>query len=124
MLGYAIAEAADVEGVLLLVRIGAAQGKQYQATELYTALRHVLVGQTPIASSGMQELYSLPAPELRKRLFAMVVNGNTEESRLAAECLTTIDEIRDNYGYVDAEPRHPDIATGVAWPQIDSTEPS
>ena len=121
VLEYAIAEAADVEGVLLLTHESAARGKHLRTT-LYNALHHVLVGQTPIESSGMQQLYSLPAPELRKDLFTMVVNGNDAESRLATECLTLIDEIRDDYGHMDAEPRHPDIATGVPYPQIDLTE--
>jgi len=124
ILEYAIANAADADGVLLLVRVGAAQDKRFRRTALYTALRHVLVGQTPIESSGMHQLYSLPAPELRKGLFDMVVNGNTAESRLASECLTVIDEIRDDYGHVDAEPRHPNIAMGVPWPQIVLAEPT
>jgi hypothetical protein len=123
ILEYAIANAADADGVLLLVRVGAAQDKQFRGTALYTALRHVLVGQTPIESSGMQQSYSLPAPELRKDLFDMVVNGNAAESRLATECLTVIDEIRDDYGHVESEPRHPNIAMGVPWPQIVLVEP-
>jgi hypothetical protein len=118
ILEYAIANAAGAEGVLLLVSVGAAQDKRFRSTALYTALRHVLVGQTPIESSGMQQLYSLPAPELRKGLFDMVVNGNAAESRLATECLTAIDEIRDDYGHVDAEPRHPNITMGVPWPKM------
>ncbi len=124
ILEYAIANAADADGLLLLVRVGAAQDKRFRGTALYTALRHVLVGQTPIESSGMQQLYSLPAPELRKGLFDMVVNGNGAESRLATECLTAIDEIRDDYGHVDSEPRHPNIAMGVPWPQIVLAEPT
>lgn len=119
VLEHAIADAADVEGVLLLVRDGAVQDKRFLATTLYSALRHVLVGQTPMEVSGMQQRYSLPAPLLRRELFKVVVNGNAAESRLAIECLTTIDEIRDDYGHVDAEPRHPNIAMGVPWPQID-----
>lgn len=114
----AIANAADAGGVLLLVRIGAAQDKQFRGTALYTALYHVLVGQTPKESSGMQQLYSLPAPELRKGLFDMVVKGSAAESQLATECLTSIDEIRDDYGHVESEPRHPNITMGVPWPQI------
>jgi hypothetical protein len=118
MLEHAIADAADAEGVLLLVRDAAAQDKRFQATALHTAIRHVLIGQTSTESSGMQQLHSLPAPELRKGLFDIVVNGSAAESRLATDCLTAIDEIRDDYGHVDTEPRHPDIATGVPWPQI------
>jgi len=115
---HAIADAADAEGVLLLVRNGAAQDKRFQSTVLHTALRNMLIGHTPTESFGMQQVHSLPAQELRKRLFDMVVNGNAAESRLATECLTAIDEIRDDYGHVTTEPRHPDIATGVPWPQI------
>lgn len=122
VIGHAIAEASDTEGVLLLVRDAAGQGKQYRDTDLYSALSHVLVGHTPVGSSGMQELYSLPAIELRKELFTMVVNGSSEESRLATECLIAIDEIRDDYGYVDVEPRHPDITAGMPWPQVGHTE--
>jgi hypothetical protein len=124
ILEYAIANAADADGVLLLVRVGAAQDKRFRSTALNTALRQVLVGKTPIGSSGMQQLYSLPAPELRKGLFDMVVNGSAAESRLATECLTAIDEIRDDYGHPDAEPRHPNIAMGVPWPQIALAEPT
>ncbi|MCP4611098.1 MAG: hypothetical protein GY845_20510 [Planctomycetes bacterium] len=123
-LEYAIACVADIEGVLLLVRTGAAQDKRSRGSTLDTALRHVLIGLTPIEVSQMQQQYSIPAPELRKGLFDMVVNGNSAESRLANECLTTIDEIRDDYGHVAAEPRHPDIATGLPWPQIALADPA
>jgi hypothetical protein len=124
ILEYAIANAADIEGVLLLVRAGAAHDKRFRDTGLHTALHEILVGRTPIGSFGSYELYSLPAPELRKGLFDLVVNSNIAESRLATECLTAIDEIRDEYGHADAEPRHPDIALGVPWPQIGLAEPT
>ena len=58
-------------------------------------------------------------PIYRKGLFGLVVNGSVTESRLATECMSAIDEIRDDFGRVDAEPRHPDIATGVPRPLID-----
>lgn len=120
VLEYAIAEAADAEGVLLLTRQGAAKNKPFRSTSLSMALHNVLVGQTPMESSGMQQLHSLPAPELRNGLFDMVVNGSAAEARLATECLRAIDEIRDDYGNIDSEPRHPDIAAGVPWPQVDA----
>ena len=122
IIGYAIAETADAQGVLLLAREGAAQNKPLRATSVYSALRYVLIGWTPMEASGTQQLYSLPAPELRRELFKMIVNGTAAESRMAAECLTAIDEIRDDYGHVDMEPRHPDITTGVPWPQINLAE--
>lgn len=119
ILEHAIAVAADIDGILLLVRVGAAQEKRFQDSFLDTALRHVLVGKAQIESSEMEELYGLPATELRKKLFELVVNGNAAQSRLAAESLTAIDEIRDDYGHVNTDPRHPNITMGVPWPQID-----
>ena len=118
VLEHAIAHAADAEAILLLTREGAANNRQFGATSLYSALRHRLVGATPIESSRWEELHSLPARGLRRKLFDLVVNGSAAESRLAAGCLSVIDEIRDNYGHVDAEPRHPNIRMGVPWPQI------
>ena len=119
VLEYAIAEAADAEGILLLSRQAAASNKRFRSTALSMALRNVLVGQKPMESSGLQQLYGLPALELRKDLFDMVINGTAAEKRLANECLRAIDEIRDDYGHVDSEPRRPDIAAGVPWPYLD-----
>jgi hypothetical protein len=48
------------------------------------------------------------------------MSGNDTEKRLAVDCLRAIDEIRDDYGQVDSEPRHPDITTGVPWPILES----
>lgn len=119
---YAIAEAADAEGILLLTREGAAKNKHLQSTALYSALRHALIEESKTDSSGIYQLHSLPAPEIRKGLFDMVVNGSAEESRLATECLNAIDDIRDDFGYEDSEPRHPDITTGIPWPIVGMTE--
>ena len=118
VLEYAIADTADSDGVLLLTREAATTEKRFQDTALYTALRNVLVHLTPIGSSGVQQLHSLPAPALRKDLCKLMINGTAAESRLAAECLNAVDEIRDDYGHVDTEPRHPDIASGIPWPKI------
>jgi hypothetical protein len=115
ILEHAIAEAADTDGVLILVRSHATQGKPFDAI-LYSAIRHAVVGERPSAHwVGTQEVFSLPSPELRKRLFSMI-NGETAESKLAEACLTAIDELRDDYGPVESEPRHPDIDSGRPWP--------
>lgn len=119
-----IAEAADAEGVVALVRSGAASGKHFRATQIGTALRTVLLGQSPTGSSGVWELYGVPAPKLRKAIFDLVVNGDASESQLATECLNAFDQMRDDYGRVDSEPRHPDISTGVPWPRIETGYPN
>lgn len=124
VLEWAIVNAPDVDGILLMTRESAAHNKPFRATGIHSALRGILVGHRPIEFSNMQEAFSLPGHELRKGLFDLVVNGNAAESRLATECLSAIDEIRDDYGHVDAEPRHPNIAAGVPWPKIDRMESS
>jgi hypothetical protein len=74
------------------------------------------LGERPSANwAGANEVVSVPLPELRKRLFSMV-KDDAAESRLAAACLTSIDELRDDYGPADSEPRHPDIDSGRPWP--------
>lgn len=119
VLEYAIAEAADMEGVLVLVRDAAAQKKTMRATALYRALRSLLIGRRPSTTwIGNDEMFGLPATDLRKTLFDIFVHGTADESRLASECLVAIDEIRDDYGYRDSEPRHPDIQSEVPWPQV------
>jgi hypothetical protein len=118
-IGYAIAEAPDLQGVILLLRSAAAAGKTFQQTPVHSALRNMLVEQRPSGTwAGMQELVSVPASELRKELFTLVVKGNAAEIDLASKTLTVIDEMRDDYGDVEIERRHPDITRGVPWPQV------
>ncbi|MGD0265074.1 MAG: hypothetical protein ABSD47_08990 [Candidatus Methylomirabilota bacterium] len=115
ILEHAIAEVADADGVLALVRSHVAQGKPFSGI-LHSAIRHVAVGERPSADwAGANEIFSMPVPELRKRLFAMT-KDDTAETRFAAACLTAIDELRDDYGPAESEPRHPDIDSGRPWP--------
>jgi hypothetical protein len=64
---------------------------------------------------GAYERYGVEIAALRKQLFSML-DGDAAEASLAEACLLTIDEVRDEYGRVDTEPRHPDIASGRPWP--------
>jgi hypothetical protein len=112
-----IAEVADKDGVLILVRGHARANKTFSGA-LHSAIRHVAEGQRPSASwAGTVEMFSCAVPELRKQLFA-ITNGGSAEARLAAECLTAIDQIRDEYGPAESEPRHPDIDSGRPWPAL------
>ena len=119
VLEYAIAEVADMEGVLVLARDAAARKKTMRVTALYMALRSLLIGRRPSTTGiGNDEMFGLPAIDLRKTLFDIFVHGAADESRLASECLVAIDEIRDDYGYRDSESRHPNIQSDVPWPQV------
>ncbi len=118
MLESAIVEAADEEGVLLLVRKHAAQGKSFPS-DLQRAIEHAAVGKRPSEDwAGASETFAVAVPKLRKVLFEMT-ETDTAEGRLAKECLIAIDEIRDEYGPAESEPRHPDIDSGRPWPTID-----
>ncbi len=115
ILEQAIAEAADADGVLVIARSHATQGRPFNGI-LHSAIRHAAVGQRPSADwVGANEVFSVPLPELRKSLFALIKN-DTAESKLASACLTAIDEFRDDYGPAESEPRHPDIDSGRPWP--------
>ena len=63
------------------------------------------------------EYYNVDMADLRKKLFAMV-NEDSVAANVAASCLELIDELRDEYGSVDTEPRHPDIESGYPWPLV------
>lgn len=117
VLEIAIAEVADKDGLLILVREAAAQKKSMRNTVIYSALREFLIGRRASVSwAGSQELFGLPSLDLRKGLFKLFTQGSAEESALAAKCLVAIDEIRDDYGYTDSDRRHPDIESGIPWP--------
>jgi hypothetical protein len=80
------------------------------------ATRNLAIGRRPSDRwAGAFEEFGLPPTGLRARLFAMLP-ANDGRARLAKECLTAIEEHRDDRGRVSDEPRHPDIASGRTWP--------
>jgi hypothetical protein len=46
----------------------------------------------------------------------MTTTGGADDT--AARCLNFLDQIRDEYGSPENEPRHPDLASGRPWPII------
>ena len=83
---------------------------------LASAKRNLAIGRKPSDErAGAFEEFGLPLTGLRARLFAMLP-ANDGRARLAHQCLIAIEEHRDDRGRVSNEPRHPDIATGRAWP--------
>jgi hypothetical protein len=117
LIEQAIAEAADIPGVLLLVRTYGAEGKPFDGT-LQAAVRHVALGERASPGwSGATETFGVPVPELRKELFRMIESGRAEAG-VAEACLMAIDELRDEYGPAQAEPRHPDVNTDRPWPRL------
>ena len=67
---------------------------------------------------GSYNMVPIPADDLRRELMAMTTDGGPND--VAARYLTEIDEIRDTWGAPESERRHPDIASGRAWPTMPS----
>ncbi|MER9879586.1 hypothetical protein [Mesorhizobium sp. M0118] len=63
---------------------------------------------------GAYNVVPIPAIELRRSLLSMTIDGGASD--VAARLLRQIDLVRDEYGVPEAEPRHPDLASGKPWP--------
>lgn len=109
-------ELTDAEIVLALVRSYARHKKMYDGNIAH-AIRETAVGKRPVAEwPNAYHQFSVSLTDLRKELFAMVL-ANNADSTLAAACLNEIEELRDEHGRVNDEPRHPNIDSGNAWPK-------
>ncbi len=114
ILEQTIAELATPEGFLVLVKEYATMKRSFDGT-LYRMLESIALGKQPVPEwRDAYQLYSLNVAELRKKLFAMLKDT---EGSIAEASLIAIDEMRDEHGRNDAEPRHPDIASGQPWPK-------
>ncbi len=107
----ALAACADADTLLTMVEVKGQKGATL-CRDLNDALKAVVLEQRPLGSNSY-EVYGVNAAELRKTLFAMIDGPSGE---LAKACLTRIDELRDKYGRVEFEPRHPNIETDRPWP--------
>jgi hypothetical protein len=116
VLEHVLAELGDKDAFLALIRAYAASGRGFDGL-LENAIREVALSKEPAADwVGAYELHPVPLPELRKTLFTMTQNESPATAALAKACLATIDELRDEYGASEFEPRHPDVESGRPWP--------
>ena len=106
----------DTQSILSLVHFYARTGDSGHG--LYMTLRKAVMDERPSAQiSGALTLFPIPADDLRKCLFAIVLT-QTSESCVAKKCLALIDQIRNDFGYPESEARHPDIRSGHPWPML------
>ena len=68
-------------------------------------------------TANAYEEFGVSLADLRGELFGVALAKDTQ-SPLAEACLVEIEELRDEHGRVDDEPRHPDISSGEPWPII------
>lgn len=112
LLAYAVAESPDLDGLVLLIKLEIQHKHSFLSWRTIDSLVTVHI---PVeGSQGTYNVTPIPAGELRKRLLAMTTDGGPTDA--AARCLRHIDELRDEYGMPDSEPRHPDLASGRPWP--------
>src|SRR5262245_6580366 len=104
----------DVDSLLLLI---AFESEQKRALVDWRALEHVVTTHVPSEHwVGAYDVVPVSAVELRKRLLELLPGNDSNHP--AARCLNNIDKIRDHYGAPESEPRHPNLASGRAWPII------
>lgn len=112
----ALLELAEPDTILAVVHGMSSRGQDCDGRLLH-ALRKVAIGQTPSARwANAVELFGVPLAAFRKQLFALTADH--AQARLARRCLEEIDDLRDEYGRINDEPRHPDIASGKPWPMV------
>jgi hypothetical protein len=110
LLAQAVAEAPDANGLLLLI-------KHNPSFISRLTIEGVVTKHVPSEHlKGAYNIVPVPAVELKRKLLAMTVAGDRTDA--ATHCLCHIDEIRDEYGAPDSEPRHPDLASGKQWPDM------
>ncbi|MGH6911018.1 MAG: hypothetical protein ACREEG_12590, partial [Phenylobacterium sp.] len=116
ILAQAVAEAPTPAGLRTLIEVYAVRAWPYGGP-LSEAVRKLAIGETPSEEfPGSHELVGRPLADVRRELFAMTADAVPTRADLAAAVLTAIDELRDEYGPAAGEPRHPDLASGRAWP--------
>jgi hypothetical protein len=81
---------------------------------LATAVRETVIERRGTGLANTYEQHGRDATSLRRSLFTQASIGNT----LAASCLEQIDRLRDEYGAVATEPRHPAVESGKPWPFV------
>jgi hypothetical protein len=119
LLEGALIELTDPKIILLLIGGYAKDGRPYDDGMAH-AIRQVALGRRSIEgwAAGAYEEFSVSLAGLRKDLFGIATTEGDARAVLAKQCLDEIETLRDEYGRIDDEPRHPDIASGKEWPLL------
>lgn len=112
ILAHAVAENPDEDGLLLLVRFEKELKRSFVG---WKTVEQVVTEHVPAEDwEGAYSIVPVPAGALRQKLFALTTDGSPTDA--AARWLRQIDGYRDEHGMPEAEPRHPDLASGKPWP--------
>lgn len=111
-LASAVAEDPGSDGVLMLIDFEMKTGRSFMT---WQSIQRAITEHVPAENwEGAYNVVPVPAVELRRKLLAMTSSGGKGDP--AARCLNLIDDLRDEYGAPESEPRHPDLASERPWP--------
>lgn len=112
LLASTVAEDPGADGVLMLIDFEMKTGRSFMT---WQSIQSAVTEHVPAENwLGAYNVVPILAVELRRKLLAMTGGGGKDDP--AARYLKLIDELRDEYGAPEAEPRHPDLASGRPWP--------
>lgn len=112
MLARAVAESPDNDGLLLLITFEQELKRTFVTRQ---TIERLVTEHVPDSDwVGAYNIVPVAADSLRQKLLALTTDGGPTD--VAAHWLRQIDWIRDEYGMPEAEPRHPDLASGKPWP--------
>lgn len=107
-----IAESPDADGLLLLVRNELSNGRGFAG---WQTVRMLITEQVPSEDwKGAYNVLAVSAADIRRRLLELSQDGGEQDA--AARCLRNIDRVREEYGAMESDPRHPDLDSGRPWP--------
>lgn len=107
-----LAKVADVEAILAMINRYTKQKRDFDSS-LATAIESiVLEKRTSPDWEGAYVIHGVEATGLRRTLFTLAYSDDPA-AQLAATCLNHIDKLRDRYGRIDMEPRHPNVESGL-----------
>lgn len=110
LLAHVVAENPGTEELIMLIDFEIKTGRSFVP---WQSIRNAVTKHVPSESwKGAYDVVPVPAVELRQRLLEMTTGGVVDP---AARALNIIDELRDDYGAPEAEPRHPDLKSGRPW---------
>lgn len=112
LLTRAVAEAPDNDGLLLLVKFEQELNRPFAS---WQTIERLVTEHEPVSDwAGAYNVVPVPADSLRQKLLALTTDGGLTDA--AARRMRQIDEIRDEHGMPEGEPRHPDLPSGKPWP--------
>ena len=121
LLASVLREMADDDEVWLaaLLMLSNAQRPPQHIDEM---IEHRVTDRVPVEGwAHGHEIVARPAAPLRRRLFEMVLDDR-QRDQSARRMLVRIDELRDEYGRPNDEPRHPWLASGMPWPLVETRQ--